>query len=208
MLGEGDVVHMIVQESPCGHPFGDGVGGLKRVGQVRQEEVLAPLMGVAAGQIDRKAVGLAVVDEIATALEEAVACPVVESCVVAWIEVLTLVVLVVVAQTCGEPEVVGMPILQVEVLHHFRVFREVLRADLGIIQRIVIGESAAVCTWICERAQHLVHISVGVFRCKIWVHPNIVGESAVWAVVGLVARHGQGVAEHPFLIAVGQVHVS
>ena len=106
--------------------------------------MLSPLVVVVSCEVDRESVGLSVCDGIASSLEITVASPSGETCMVARIEVLSFVVLVGISQTCCEAQVVSGSVLEVEVLDHLRIFREVLCSDGGVVEWVVVSGCASV----------------------------------------------------------------
>ena len=208
LLGEGDVVDVVVEESPSRHALAVAAGRLHRVGGVGQQQVLVPRVGVVAREVHAEAVGLAVGDGVAAALEVAVARPVVEACVVARIEIFAFVVLVGIAQASREAQVVDGAVFEVEVLDHLGVLREVLGAERGVVERVVVGRGAAVGARRGVGAQDFLHVAEGIRRGEIRIHGDVIGEAPVGAVVGVVAGDRERVAEHPLLVAVAQVDVA
>ena len=208
LLGEGDVIDVVVQEAPGCHTLGAAVGCLQRVGGIGQQHVLVPGVGIVTCDVDVQAVRLAVGDVVAAALEVALARPFREARVVARVEVLTFVVLMREAQSCREAQVGDGAVFEVEVLHYLRVFREVLGAYLRVVERVVVGPRTAAGAGCREGAEDLLRVAELIRGREVGVHASVVGEGAIGAVVGAIASDGQLVAEHPLLVAVAEVNAS
>ena len=54
MLGEGDVIDMVVGETPGLHAVALGGGGVERPGAVDDQHLFVPLLGVACSDVGRE----------------------------------------------------------------------------------------------------------------------------------------------------------
>ena len=189
LLGKGDVINMVVKESPCSHSFCVAILRLKRIGSVSKEHVFVPRVGIISREVHRETIRLAVGDGVATALEIAVACPFRKTSMITRIEILTLIVLMCITETCRKAKVCDGTILQIEILYYFGVFREVLGADRCVIERVIVSQCAAVSSRRGVGAQNLLDVTIFICRSEIGVYSCVVGEGSVRTIVCAISRH-------------------
>ena len=114
-------------------------GGVHAPCGIGDEQVLVPFACECSREVCAEVVAVPVGQGIRSSQEIAVARPVGKTGMVAWVEHITLVVLMSISEAPQEGPLVGGSPLDIEVLGIFVVLGEILRSDGGVIQRVIIG---------------------------------------------------------------------